>query len=176
MAHNEHQKIAFLCVSYNLGPFLAFEKVRVAFPDIPSDQFKRIAYAARLDDTERATLKDALANHPEAEIIIDRLFCNGFVREIASDPCIENGTRLVRREVNSFKAQQLYVHLKKLGVAGAIGWLKEIKEYYEQANQFIDFYTEGRYALGIQKSGLKVKMKPYNDGGPDLQVSTGLFS
>ena len=176
MGHDQHQNIAFLCVSYNLGPFLCFEKVKAAFRDIPSDQFKRIAYAARFDDTERVTLKDALADHPEAEDVIDRFFRNAFVREIASDPCIENRTRLVLREVNSFKAQQLYVQLNKVGIAGVNGWLKEIREYYEQANQFIDFYMEGRYALNLQKSGLKVTMKPYNDGGPDLQVSTGLLS
>ena len=176
MAHDQHQNIAFLCVSYDLGPFLGFEKVRVAFPDIPSDPFKRIAYAARLDDTERTMLKDALDSHSEAESVIDRFFRNAFVREVSSYPCIEDRSKIVLREVNSFKAHRLYVQLKRTRVTGVDEWLKEIKNYYENDNQFMDFYTEGRYALRLQKSGLKVKMKPYNGGGPDLQVSAGLFS
>ncbi|MDE2716841.1 MAG: hypothetical protein OXI33_07480 [Chloroflexota bacterium] len=176
MAHDQHQNVAFLCVSYDLGPFLGFEKVRVAFPDIPSDSFKRIAYAARLDDTERTMLKDALDSYSEAESVIDRFFRNAFVREVSSYLCIEDRSKIVLREVNSFKAHRLYVQLKKTRVTGVDEWLKEIKNYYENDNQFMDFYTEGRYALRLQRSGLKVKMKPYNGGGPDLQVSAGLFS
>ena len=176
MAHDQDQNIGFLCVSYRLGPFLGFEKVKAIFCDIPSDQFKRIAYAARLDDTERATLKNALTNYPEAESVIDSFVCNALVREIGSDPCIESRSKRVLREVNSFKARRLHVQLDKAHVAGIDEWSKEIENYYENKNQFPDFYIEGRYALALQKSGMRVKMKPYRHGGPDLQVSTGCLS
>ena len=176
MAHDQDQNIGFLCVSYRLGPFLGFEKVKAIFCDIPSDQFKRIAYAARLDDTERATLKNALTNYPEAESVIDSFFCNALVWEIGCDPRIKSRSKRVLRELNSFKACRLHVQLEKAHVAGIDEWLKEIEHYYENDSQFPDFYIEGLYALTLRKSGMTVQMKPYRDGGPDLQVSIGCLS
>ena len=113
MGHDQHQNIAFLCVSHNIVGYLSYEKVKATFPDIPSDQHKRIAYAASFDDIERETLKNALAKDTEAESVIDSFFCNVLVREIGSDPCIESRSKRVLRELNSFKARSLHVQLGK---------------------------------------------------------------
>ncbi len=176
MEHDQCHNIAFLCVSERLTWYLSYEKVKEAFHDIPSDFRSRIAYVAHFDDAEIAKLKNALAKDTNAESAIDSFFCSALVREIGSDPCIENRRKLVFRKFNSFIAHGLYVQLKKTGGTGVDEWLREIERYYEYDDEFINFYTEGRYALNLQKSGLKVKMKPYNDGGPDLQISTGLLS
>ena len=176
MGHDQRQKIAFLCVSFNIGCFLGHQKVKAAFPDIPSELRKRIAYATRFDDSERATLKNALANHPEAESMIDSFFCNPLVHEIGSDPLIENRTLLVFREFNPFIAHRLGVRLTKASVVGVGEWLKDIERYYEYDDQFADFYIEGCYALALQKVGMIVKMRPYGGEGPDLQISTEYLS
>ena len=176
MGHDQRQKIAFLCVSFNIGCFLGYQKVKAAFPDIPSELRKRIAYATRFDDSERATLKNALANHPETESMIDSFFCNPLVHEIGSDPLIENRTLLVLREFNPFIAHRLGVRLTKASVVGVGEWLKDIERYYEYDDQFTDFYIEGCYALALQKTGMIVKMKPYGDKGPDLQISIRCLS
>lgn len=177
MGHDQRQKIAFLCVSFNIGCFLGYQKVKAAFPDIPSELRKRIAYATRFDDSERATLKNALANHPETESMIDSFFCNPLVHEIGSDPLkIENRTLLVLREFNPFIAHRLGVRLTKASVVGVGEWLKDIERYYEYDDQFADFYIEGCYALALQKVGMIVKMRPYGGEGPDLQISTEYFS
>lgn len=176
MGHDQFENVAFLCVSFDIVDYLWYEKVKTTFRDIPSEQYKRIAYAASFDDHEIAILYDALANHPEAESVIDRFFRNALVREIGSDPCIESRSKRVLRELNSFKAHSLYARLEKAHVAGVDKWLKEIKNYYENDSQFPDFYIEGLYALTLQRIGMTVQMKPYRDGGPDLQASIGCLS
>ena len=173
MTQGHDQNVAFLCVSFNIVGCLGYEKVKTVFPDIPSDQYKRIAYAASFDDIEREKLKDALAKDTETESAIDSFFCNALVREIGSDPCIESRSKKVFRELSSFKAHRLHAQLEKAHVAGIDEWLKEIKNYYENDSQFLDFYIEGLYALALQKSGITVRMKPYRDGGPDLQILMG---
>ena len=179
MTQDHDQDIAFLCVSNNIVGYLGYKKVKAAFPDISSDfrDFRsRIAYVAHFDDTKIAKLKNALANHPEAKSAIDRFFCNVLVREIGSDPCVENRRKLVFREFNSFIARGLYVRLEEAGVLGIDEWLKEIARYYEYDDDFTNFYLEGCCALAFQRHGMKVRMKPYCDGGPDLQVLTGCLS
>lgn len=179
MEHDQERNIAFLCVSHNIVGYLGYKKVKAAFPDISSnvrDFRSRIAYVAHFDDTKKAKLKNALANHPKAESAIDSFFCNALVREIGSDPCIENRRKLVFREFNSFIAHGLHVRLEKAGVLGTDEWLKEIARYYEYDGDFTNFYLEGCCALALQKNGMRVRMKPYRDGGPDLQVSTGCLS
>ena len=176
MTHGHDQNVAFLCVSFNMGEYLGCEKVMVAFPDIPSELPKRIAYAASFNCKERATLKDALANDPQAESVIDSFFCNALVREIGSDPYIESRRKLVFRQFNSFIAHRLYTRLKEASILGTDEWLKEIAEYYEYEDDFTNFYLEGCCALAFQSNGINVKMKPYDSGGPDLQVSTGYLS
>ncbi len=173
------QDIAFLCVSNNIVGYLGYKKVKAAFPDISSDfrDFRsRIAYVAHFDDTKIAKLKNALANHHEAKSAIDSFFCNVLVREIGSDPCVENRRKLVFHEFNAFIVHSLYVRLKDAYVQGVDEWLKDIKRYYEYDDQFADFYLEGCYALALQKTGMMVKMRPYGGEGPDLQISTEYLS
>ena len=172
MGHDQSHDITFLCISERLTSYLSYEKVRDAFHDIPSDFRSRIAYAVRFDDTEIATLKEALADHPETENVIDDFFCNSLVRQIGSVPSMQNRSRLVLREFNSFIARSLYVRLKDACIQRVSEWLKDIKRYYEYNDQFPDFYIEGCYALALQKAGMMVKMRPYGDKGPDLQIST----
>ena len=116
MAHNEHQEKAFLCVSYNILGYLGYEKVKAAFCDIPSEWRERMAYATKFDDLERARLKDALANDPEAESAIDNFFVNQLVRELGFDSSMENRRLLVFRGFNSFIVHGLRTRLKKAGV------------------------------------------------------------
>ena len=176
MVQDQNRNIAFLCVSHNIVVYLGYKKVKAAFSDIPPEWRKRIAYATRFDDSERAILKDALAKDTNVQSAIDSFFCNALAREIGSDPCIENRRKLVFREFNSFIAHGLYVRLEKAGVLGTDEWLKEITRYYEYDGDFTNFYLEGCCALALQKNGMRVRMKPYRDGGPDLQVSTGCLS
>ena len=176
MGHGQYENVAFLCVSVNIADYLGYKKVNDAFRDIPSDFRSRIAYAAHFDETGIAKLKNALANDPESESIIERFFRHTLVQEIGSDPCIENRRKLVFREFNSFIAHGLYVRLEKAGVLGIDEWLKEIARDYERNDDFTNVYLEGCCALAFQRNGMKVRLKPYPDGGPDLQVSTGCLS
>ena len=176
MGHDQSHNTAFLCVSFNIGRFLGYKKVKVAFPDIPSELRERISYATRFNETDRAILKKALANEPETESMIDSFFCNPLVHEIGSDPLIENRTLLVFREFNPFIAHRLAVRLTNASVISVGEWLKDIRQYYEYDDQFADFYIEGCYALALRKTGMTVKMRPYGGSGPDLQISTEYLS
>ena len=177
MAHNEHQEKAFLCVSYNILGYLGYEKVKAAFCDIPSEWRERMAYATKVDDLERARLKDALANDPEAESAIDNFFVNQLVRELGFDSSMENRRLLVFRGFNSFIVHGLRTRLeKKAGVLGVSEWLEDIERYYEYNEQLTDLYIEGCCALALQKTGMLVKMRPYGDKGPDLHISTRRLS
>ena len=170
---DDRENALFYDVSNALQLYLGFSNVKATFPGIPQEPHKRIACATSFDDTEVATLKATLAEHPGTEAAIDSFFSNFLVRQIGSEPDIERRYELVLRACNSLRAQRLIVQLHEAGVANVDEWSKDLEKRYDYYVDFGELYLEGQYALALRKNGLGVQLKPYGTaGGPDLQVST----
>lgn len=174
MDHNE--KAAFCRAANTLQMYLGFEQVKVAFPNVPTEPYKRIAYASGLAETDQEALRLALSQHPETGKIIDRFFSNPFVRELAHYSCTEDRQKAVLGLSHSMEAIDLHVKLRAAGVKNADEWLKDVERHYESSDQFRELYLEGEYALAFRSNGLAAKLRPYGREGPDLQVSIGNLS